>query len=66
MMNDMKKNELTEQEMNEVAGGSDVTAILKAAENLERNTAFDEVNEKICEAAGTAWEVVKHAFEICG
>ena len=66
MMNEMKKNELTEQEMKNVTGGTDVGAILQAAEHLERNTAFDGLDEKISEVASTAWEVVKHAFEVCG
>jgi hypothetical protein len=52
--------------MKGVDGGHDVTAILQAAEHLERNTAFDGLDEKISEAASTAWEVVKHVFEVCG
>ena len=66
MINNMKAYELNDMEMKDVAGGHDVTAILQAAEHLERNTAFDGLDEKISEAASTAWEVVKHAFEVCG
>ena len=66
MTNDMKAYELNDMEMNGVAGGTDVTALVQAAEHLERNTAFDGLDEKISEAASTAWEVVKHAFEVCG
>ena len=32
----------------------------------EKNTAFDAIDEKVSEAASTAWEVVKHAFDVCG
>ena len=62
MINNMKAYELNEQEMNEVVGGLDVTAMLQAAEGLEKNTAFDAIDEKVSEAASTAWEVVKYVL----
>ena len=62
MINNMKAFELNEQEMNEVVGGLDVTAMLRAAEGLEKNTAFDAIDEKVSEAASTAWEVVKYVL----
>ena len=62
MNNNMKHYELNDMEMNEVVGGFDVTAMLQAAEGLEQNTAFDAIDEKVSEAASTAWEVVKYVL----
>ena len=66
MINDMKKNELTEQEMNGVAGGIDNARVMESIEWLNENASQEDFDEKVCEAASTAWEVVKYAFEICG
>ena len=64
MINDMKKNELTEQEMNDVAGGFYPQSML-VPEVADQNQA-SEVDQAVFGAINTAWEVVKHAFEVCG
>lgn len=66
MMNDMKKNELTEQEMSGVAGGFYPQSILAPEIADQSQAQGSEVDKAVFEAVNTAWEVVKHAFEICG
>ena len=65
MINNMKAYELNELEMNEVAGGYDAADVKKAVDGLDPYRRTD-LDEKVCEAAKTAWEVVKYAFELCG
>ena len=60
MINDIKKNELTEQEMNGVAGGYlDVNGGLSESE-AELAAKMDDA---FFEAVDTAWKVVKHVFD---
>ena len=76
MINDMKKNELTEQEMENIAGGR-----LPTAEEIQAANEWELENEDklrndpnviiidvgaISDTVSTAWEVVKYAFELCG
>ena len=60
MMNEMKKNELNEQEMETVAGGMihDPEVWDEIINSPEKKEFYSDVRE----AAGTAWEVVKHAL----
>ena len=64
MINDMKKNELNEQEMNAVAGGFYPQSIL--VPEIGDQSQESEVDKAVFGAISTAWEVVKHAFEVCG
>ena len=56
-MNEIQKNELTEQEIDEVTGGN-----LPYASN--QNTYADA--DEALDFAKTVWEVIKHAFDVCG
>ena len=62
----MKSYELNEQEMNGVAGGIDNARVKESIDWLNENASWEDFDEKVCEAASTAWEVVKYAFELCG
>ena len=64
MITDMKKNELNELEMENVAGGFYSQSIL-VPEVADQNQE-SEVDKAVFGAVSTAWEVVKHAFEVCG
>ena len=68
MMDDIKKNELNEQEMESVTGGMFPMPPLPEVADLtaEEEQRLKEKDEAIFNALGTAWEVVKHAFEVCG
>ena len=67
MTYDMKKNELNELEMENVTGGdNDIVDLMKATKVLEQRNNNSDLDEKFCEAASTAWQVVKYAFELCG
>ena len=57
MMNEIKKNELNEQEIDEVTGGN-----LPYATN--QNTYAEP--EEALEFVKTVWEVIKHAVDVCG
>ena len=70
MMNNMKAYELNEMEMYEVAGGHSHDAI-RTAEKVyemmkEQKTEGPALVETISDAASTAWEVVKYAFDLFG
>lgn len=64
MINDMKKKELTEQEMSGVAGGFYSHSVL--VPQVSDQNQESEIDKAVFEAVSTAWEVVKHAFEVCG
>lgn len=64
MINDMKKNELNDLEMNEVAGGFYSHSVL--VPQISDQNQESEIDKAVFEAVSTAWEVVKHAFEVCG
>ena len=76
MIDDMKKNELNEQEMDNVTGGSLFFEPKPDGSNMQRPSKEPEitVGEYLCqeiydavsEPVSTAWEVVKHAFEVYG
>ena len=51
MINDMKKNELTEQEMNGVAGGFGGSDAVRVWEEMERDMQKQEEARKKAEAA---------------
>ena len=60
MMDELKKNELNEQEMENVAGGYlDVKGELSESE-AELASKMDDA---FYEAVDTAWKVVKHVFD---
>ncbi len=68
MMNEIKKNEMNDMELKNVTGGifpmpplPEVADLTEAEEQR-----LKEQDEAIFNAIGTAWEVVKHAFEVCG
>ena len=60
MMNEIKMNDLNEQEMENVAGGfhHDPEVWDEIINSPEKKEFYQDVRE----AAGTAWEVVKHAL----
>ena len=62
MITDMKKNEL---EMDSVTGGM-FPAPSQPELSEEAKRRIDEENEAFINAVSTAWEVVKHAFDVCG
>ena len=69
----MKSYELNEQEMNGVAGGSSYIDHYIHVQQMDREngiaTGNDEVGaawEAVSNAASTAWEVIKYAFDVCG
>ena len=64
MIQDMKELELNEQEMNSVTGG--YIRIPKELLDSIDHEKIKEQDEAFYEAVGTAWEVVKYAFELCG
>ena len=63
-------NELNDLEMINVAGGSshDTVRLAEKVHEMikEQNTEGPTIHETISDAVNTAWEVVKHAFEVCG
>ena len=64
MINNMKAYELNEMEMKGVAGGYDpIQEVVDKMNQIEGGTSLQDA---FSEAASTAWEVVKYAFEICG
>ena len=65
MITDMKKNELNELEMDSVSGGM-FPAPPQPELSEEAKRRIDEENEAFINAVSTAWEVVKHAFDVCG
>ena len=73
MMNEMKKNELNEQEIENVAGGSSYIDHYIHVQQLDRENGIAEGSEEVGaawkavgDAASTAWAVIKHAFDVCG
>ena len=79
MINDMKKNELNEQEIENVAGGYNGTDYFRwEQEQALYRQDGQEAQEAppfhiggvevgtAWESLGTAWKVIKHAFDVCG
>ena len=66
MMDEIKKNELNDMEMNKVAGGSDLLLYQTSKELMEmykEQNIGQKQDEAVFEAVDTAWKVVKHALE---
>ena len=62
MMNELKKNELNEQEMENVSGGASLGDLFDAVSDIVSDavgSAFDTV----ADAAGTVIDVVEYAWE---
>ena len=61
MMNEMKKNELNEQEIENVAGGYLGCELTESEKELA-----NKMDEAFFNAVDTAWAVIKYAFEVYG
>ena len=76
MINDIKKNELNEQEMDNVTGGAFFSEPKPDGGNMQNyhkdqgitvgEYLCQEIYDAVSEPVSTAWEVVKYAFEVFG
>ena len=78
MMNEMKKNELNEQEMENVTGGGRLLGISHSINDQPYKQdedpgliegvvqAVSDGYDAVSDAASTAWEVVKYVFDVFG
>lgn len=56
MMNELKKNELTEQEMENVSGGASLSEVFDVVAD-----AVDNAWDAVSDAASTVLDIVEHA-----